>query len=544
MSRPTADAPSVRPEEFRSEPAGPQTFTRLTDLVTAHARGRPNATAIIYQDRQISFAELDARSDRVASGLSACGVGAGDRVAFLDKNTPAYFEVLFGAAKLGAVLCAINWRLSTAEAAYIVNDAAATVLFVGAEFAPLAEQIGADVDGLRTVVQIGSEQSTHDYERWLLDNPPGDATPQPVFAEDAGGIQFYSSGTTGRPKGVMLSDAACLASLTRFGSVVALGEHSISQLAMPLFHLAGSFWGLINLYMGTPSVLLRETDPVELITTIETYAITHTVMVPTVIQQVLEVPDIKRANLSSLQLVVYGASPISEDVLKRAIGALGCHFIQGYGLTESGGACVWLLPADHDPDGPNRHRLRSAGRPVPGIDVLVVEPDSGEPVEQGCVGEILVRGSQTMAGYWRMPEKTAEVMRPDGYLHTGDVGYFDSDGYLYIHDRMKDVIISGGENIYPAEVENALMAHPDIADVAVIGVPHPRWGEVGMALVVTGQRSITAEEVIEFARSQLAHYKCPAQVSFVDTLPRNPSGKILKRELRELFWADSSRRVN
>ena len=510
-----------------------------------HARTRGSDTAIIYQDRVLSFAELDERSDRVAAGLSACGVGPGDRVAFLDKNTPAYFEVLFGAAKLGAVLCAINWRLSASEAAFIVNDAAAQIFFVGAEFATLAEHIRTETEHLRTVVVLGAVHEKQDYEQWLASNPPRDGAPRPVDnTNDAVALQFYSSGTTGRPKGVMLTDSACLASLRRYGSVVGLDEHGMSQVATPLFHLAGSFWGLLNLYAGTPSVLLRDTDPAELVSSIEANAITHTVMVPAVIQKVLEVPHVTTADVSSLRLVVYGASPISEDVLKRAIGLLRCDFVQGYGLTESGGACVWLLPADHDPGGPNSHRLRSAGRPVPGIDVLVVTPDTGEPVAPEIVGEIVVRGSQCMQGYWQMPQQTDEVMRADGYLRTGDVGYFDGDGYLYIHDRMKDVIISGGENIYPAEVENALMDHPAIADVAVIGIPDHTWGEVGLALVVADQQSLTSDEVIAFARSRLAHYKCPGAVTFVDELPRNPSGKLLKRELREPFWPAGARRVN
>jgi acyl-CoA synthetase (AMP-forming)/AMP-acid ligase II len=521
----------------------PQDFTRLTDMVTVHARTRPNAPAITFEGQVISFAELDARANRVAAALAACGIGFGDRVAFLDKNTPAYFEVLFGAAKLGAVLCAINFRLSAEEAAYIVNDAEAKVFFVGGEFAELAERIQADGVQVHTVL-IDAGQGPQHYEHWLAAHPADPPPPLDGAGGDDVAVQFYSSGTTGRPKGVMLTDAACLASLRSFGGVVGLDEHSRSLVALPVYHLAGSFWGLLSLYEGTPSVLLRETDAAEIVATIEAHGITHTVMVPAVILNVVDLPDVGSVDFSTLQMVVYGASPISEDVLRRAIRVLQCGFFQGYGLTESGGACVWLLPSDHDPDGPNRHRLRSAGMPVPGVDVLVVAPDTGAPVAVGEVGELLVRGSQMMLGYWRMPQATEETLRADGYLRTGDVGYFDDDGYVYIHDRMKDVIISGGENIYPAEVENALMAHPGIADVAVIGVPDEKWGEVGMAMVVAGQAGLTSEEVIAYARSRLAHYKCPTRVTFLEELPRNPSGKILKRELREPFWAGQGRRVN
>jgi long-chain acyl-CoA synthetase len=255
------------------------------------------------------------------------------------------------------------------------------------------------------------------------------------------------------------------------------------------------------------------------------------------------VPGIADADLTSLRCLVYGASPISEEVLVSSIRTFGCDFLQAYGMTETSGGCVFLPPEDHDPDGPQRHRLRAAGVPGPGTDVQVVDPDL-KPVAAGEVGEVIIRSPQNMSGYWNQPEETARTLLPDGFLRTGDAGYLDEDGYLYIHDRVKDMIISGGENVYPAEVENRLMAHPEVADVAVIGVPDPKWGETPKALVVrTPGSALSQVAVMVFAREGLAHYKCPTSVEWRDELPRNPSGKLLKTTLREPYWRGRTRRV-
>jgi acyl-CoA synthetase (AMP-forming)/AMP-acid ligase II len=268
------------------------------------------------------------------------------------------------------------------------------------------------------------------------------------------------------------------------------------------------------------------------------------VLVPAVIQFLLATPDVADTDFSSLDLIVYGASPISEEVLKGAIRTFGCRFMQAYGMTETTGGVVLLPPEDHDPDGPNAHRLRAAGKAGPGCEVRVVDPEGLDDVPVGSVGEILIRSPQNMKGYWMMPEATAETILPDGWLRTGDAGYLDDDGYVYIHDRVKDMIISGGENIYPAEVENCLMSHPGVADVAVIGVPDERWGETPLAIVVrTPDTDVGADEIIAYARENLAHFKCPTSVDFADELPRNPSGKLLKKDLRAPYWEGRNRAV-
>jgi long-chain acyl-CoA synthetase len=267
--------------------------------------------------------------------------------------------------------------------------------------------------------------------------------------------------------------------------------------------------------------------------------------VPAVLQFMLMVPGVQDMDFSALRTIVYGASPISVEVLSKSIGVFGCNFIQAYGMTETTGAIVCLMPEDHDPHGPNAHRLRAAGKPITGVELRVVSAETGEDAAVGGVGEIWARTGQNMKGYWQKPAETAATITPDGWLKTGDAGYFDDDGYLYIHDRVKDMIISGGENIYPAEIENALMSHPDVADVAAIGVPSDKWGETVKAIVVRAEGTDpSADDIVTFSRERLAGFKCPTSVEFVAELPRNPSGKILRRELRAPYWKGKERGVN
>jgi long-chain acyl-CoA synthetase len=272
--------------------------------------------------------------------------------------------------------------------------------------------------------------------------------------------------------------------------------------------------------------------------------VTNCFAVPAVLQFMLGVPGVEEMDFSALRCMVYGASPISVEVLSKSIDTFKCSFIQAYGLTETTGAIVTLMPEDHDPHGPNAHRLRSAGKAIGGVELRIVSPETGEDAPVGEVGEIWSRTGQNMLGYWKKPEETAKTITPDGWLKTGDAGYLDEDGYLYIHDRVKDMIVSGGENIYPAEVENCLMSHPDIADVAVIGVPSEKWGETVKALVVRKEGAdVSPDDIIKFAKERIASFKCPTSVDWVDALPRNPSGKILKRELRAPYWEGKGRNV-
>jgi long-chain acyl-CoA synthetase len=329
------------------------------------------------------------------------------------------------------------------------------------------------------------------------------------------------------------------------GDAFEITAETVSLVAMPLFHIGGSGWALSGMSRGGTSVILRDMDPVELLRLVGTERITHAFLVPAVLMALLATPAIADRDLSSLDTIYYGASPIAEDVLVRCLTVFGCRFAQVYGMTETTGAIVRLAHEDHDPQGPRQHLLRAAGKPLPGVELRIVDPDTGAEVPTDTVGEVRTRSGFNMLGYWGNPDDTARTIVDHGWLRTGDAGYLDADGYLFLHDRIKDMVVSGGENIYPAEVENVLLGISEVTDAAVIGVPDERWGETVKAVVVCAPDAALDEAaIIASCRERLAHYKCPTSVDFVATLPRNPSGKVLKRELREPYWRDRERRIH
>lgn len=515
----------------------------IADIVRIHGEGRANDTCLVEGDRVITWAQMYERAQRVANGLATNGVGNQDRIAFLDKNGIAHFDAFFGASLLNAVCVDVNWRLAAPEVEYIVNDADAKVMVVGPDFIPIIDAIADKLTTVKKILVIGGHPKFEDFESWMNAQSTGD--PGNVSQIDDVAFQLYSSGTTGRPKGVMLSNYNMFGMLDTGKQMWGITRDTVNMVAMPLFHIGGGGWAVAGMSDGGKSIIVRDLDPTLVVKLIEQHKITHTFLVPVALQFMLMVPGVDEADFSSLKTIVYGASPISEDVLARSVQTFKCDFWQAYGLTETTGAVINLPPADHDVNGPNKHRLRSCGIPGPGVEVRIVDNDTGNDVPVGEVGEIWIRGQQVMKGYWKMPEETAKSITPDKWFRSGDAGYMDKDGYVYIHDRVKDMIVSGGENVYPAEVENVLMSHPGIADVAVIGVPHEKWGETPKAIVVRAAGTeATEEEIIAFAQSQLAKFKCPTSVDFIDMLPRNPSGKILKKDLREPFWAGRERRVN
>jgi long-chain acyl-CoA synthetase len=495
-------------------------------------------------DREMTWSRLYERARRVASGLKALGVGPQQHVAFLDKNGFEHFEVTYGAALANVIPVDVNWRLAPPEVAYIVNDCASKLLVVGPDFVPLLDAIAGELPAGIKVLVIGGHAEHEDYETWLA--AQDDVDPHTPSAPDDTALQLYSSGTTGRPKGVMLTNDNLIGLIPTGVELWGFTESSVNLVAMPLFHIGGSGWAIVGQYIGARSVILRELDPSQLVTLFSTKGITHGFVVPVVLQFLLMTPGAAEADYSSLRTIVYGASPISEDVLAKSVALLGCDFWQVYGLTETTGAVVHLPPADHDLDGPNRHRLRACGVPGPGVGLRIVDTDTGNVVtEPGTVGEIQLSGPQIMKGYWNNDQATSDAIDADGWFRSGDIGYLDADGYVYIHDRVKDMIVSGGENVYPAEVENVLMSHPAIADVAVIGVPDEKWGETAKAVVVLAPGAELAEsELIAYAREHLARFKCPTSVDYTDALPRNPSGKILKKDLRAPYWEGRERNVN
>ena len=516
----------------------------VAGVVRGHAQDRPDHPALLVGGRETTWRQLDERSNQVAHALRDAGVQQGDRVAFIDKNSAEYFETLYACAKIGAVQVAVNWRLAPPEMAFIVNDSRVGVLVVHTDFAEHLKAMKPELEHTRTIVVIGGDGGEDtDYEEWVSGRSTED--PGVKSSLDDVAMQLYTSGTTGLPKGAMLTNDN-LAVLTRgVTEEWSLDASSVNLVAMPLFHIGGSGWALAGMHFGCTSLIVRElADPAKLLEDFEEKGVTNAFLVPAVLQVLSGVPGAADREYRDLRSIVYGASPITDEVLKKAMQTFKCDFIQVYGLTETTGAITMLAPEDHDPGGERSHLLRSAGKPFDWIEFKVVGADSDEELPRGEVGELLTKSSQNFIGYWDREEQTEEVLTGDNWFHTGDAGYIDEDGYIFITDRIKDMIVSGGENVYPIEVENALANHPDVADVAVFGVPSEKWGETVKAAVVPAEGSSpTEDELISFAKERLAGYKCPTSVDFIEGLPRNPSGKILKKELRDPYWEGRDRAI-
>ena len=515
----------------------------LGDIARLHARVRPDTAALQFEGRTTTYAMLEAATNRVGQALLAEGVAKDARIGYLAKNTDCYFELLLGAAKAGVVTLPIGWRLAAAEIAYLLDNGEVSILFVGAEFGELAQQATALAE--RPVRIIALEDPSHGgYAAWRDAHSNEDPACAVGLSDTA--LQLYTSGTTGRPKGVMLTNSNLLQMWIRAGQsgidCYGWDEDDVCLVAMPLAHIGGTGWGLVGLLNGAGLVILREFSPPAALAAIEPERITKLFMVPAALNFMIQMPGARDVDFSRLKVIFYGASPIPIDLLRQCMEVFGCSFCQQYGMTETCGTIVYLPPEDHDPAG-NR-RMKSAGRPMPGIEIRIIDAQ-GNVLPPETVGEIATRSTSNMAGYWKNASATQDTINAEGWLRTGDAGYLDEGGFLYIHDRVKDMIISGAENIYPAEVEGAIFGHPAVADVAVIGVPDDRWGEAVKAVIVLKPGAEASEaDILGFTRERIAAFKVPKSVDFVDALPRNASGKVLKRELKEPFWAGKDRNVN
>jgi len=518
------------PGEFWAVHADGSTVLRVGDIIRRRAVATPELVAIQEPGRVTTFAELDARSSRVGSGLVADGVVAGDRVAFIGANSPAFLEVFYGAAKAGAIATSINNRLSRREVEAILADAEPAVVVVDREALALVEAAKA-LPSLRRLLVVDNE-GPRDYASWRDSQSAVDPA-VPVEPDDTALI-LYTSGTTGLPKGIMLTGRNFGCALYSLNQDIELDETSVCAAPIPFFHVAGLGLALAANLNGGRLLLETATDPRGVLRLLVDRRVSHAAVVPTVLQRLLALDETAHEDFAALLYIVYGASPIPLPVLKQATEVIGCKFLQSYGLTESTGGFTLLGPEDHVADEAFARRLTSAGRAMPDAQVRVVDPSTLEDVPTGTRGEVLVRGARIMKGYWRKPEQTAAVIVDGGWLRTGDGGSFDEDGFLYLHDRLTDMIVSGAENVYPAEVESTLTGHPDVAEVAVIGVPSEEWGESPWAVVVVRPGAVLDEQgLIEWSRERLAHYKCPVGVSVVDQLPRTASGKLQKARLRE-----------
>ena len=504
-----------------------------------NARHTPDCESTIFGDRVRNWSETRDRVARLAGALRSLGVASGDRVAILSLNSDRYVEYLFAVPWADAVVNPINIRWSVGEIVYSLLDSDTSVLFVDDTFAPMLSELRAQAPGLRAVVHCGdgpTPEGTLDYERLIAEQSPVEDARR---SGDALAGLFYTGGTTGHPKGVMLSHANLIVSAMAAAASGLLEADGRTLHAAPMFHLADLFTVLTRNILGGTHVIVPSFDPAAVATAIEKHQVTDTLLVPTMIQMLIDAPGADARDLGSLQRLIYGASPISDALLSRAAAALpDVHFTQAYGMTELAPLVTFLRPEEHaDPV-----RRRSAGRAGPHVEVRIVDADDHE-VAPGVVGELVVRGGNVMLGYWNKPAETAEALR-GGWMHTGDGGYMDERGYVFLVDRIKDMIVSGGENVYSAEVENALATHPAVAQCAVIGVPDPELGERVHAVVVLRPGAVaTQEELRAHCKTLIAGYKAPRTSEFALTLPLSGAGKVLKRELRAKYWPAAGRSI-
>jgi acyl-CoA synthetase (AMP-forming)/AMP-acid ligase II len=515
------------------------TFDLLSfdEFIRHWAEDRPDRLGLSEEDRHVTYAELEERTARVASALLAAGLKKGDRIAWLGKNSDLYFTLFYGAARLGVVMVPVGWRLAPAEWCFIINDTQARFLFTGPGFEDAGAAIKADLPHVERILSAAEGRA---FVETGVRGPF-----EPAGHHDAV-LQLYTSGTTGNPKGAVLSNANLFGlrknALETELAYTKWDDDEVVLVAMPCAHIGGTGLGVMALAAGLPGLVQAEFTPDGVFDAIEQSGVTRFFIVPAALHILLQHPRCASVDYSRLRYILYGAAPIPLELLRQCLAMFKCEFIQAYGMTETTGTIVMLPPEDHDPNG--NDRMRSAGKALPGVELKIVD-DDGHELPSGDVGELLTRSSNNMIGYWNLPDATEKTMTEGGWIRTGDAGYLDADGYLFIRDRVKDMIISGGENVYPAEVESAIYGHPDVLEVAVIGVPDDKWGEAVKAVCVPKPgATIDADSVIAWTREKIAGFKVPKSVDVIDALPRNASGKILRKDLRAPYWAGRERQVN
>jgi acyl-CoA synthetase (AMP-forming)/AMP-acid ligase II len=517
---------------------------RLHDYLDYYAREAGDSEFARCAGRSLGYRQAQAEANRIANAWRASGIGAGDRVALLAKNCLEYPLFYYAASKAGVVPVPLNYRLAPPEWSYIIGDAGARMLIASAELARAIDAVRGELKSVERFVALG--EAPAGWETFLAWTAPcSSAAPACDVDEESAVYQMYTSGTTGRPKGAVITHRAITANVAQLlpGFPIQRGDRYL--IVAPLYHAAACIATFLAVACGASLHVQEDFVPADVVRALSEEGIGFTTLVPAMIQACLVmVPDVAQRRYPSLRQIAYGASPISEQTLCRAIEVFGCDFVQGYGMTETSAVLTLLFAEEHRRAVKDRPELLlSCGRPILGTEIRVVDAND-RPLPTGAIGQIVARGPQLMSGYWNMPEATDEALA-GGWMHTGDAGTIDAEGYVYIQDRVKDMIVSGGENVYPREVENVLFEHPAVADVAVIGVPDERWGEAVKAIVVlrAGQTT-TAQELVDFCRGKLAGYKLPRSVDIVAALPRNATGKVLKTQLREPYWAGRQRRVS
>lgn len=514
----------------------------LTQMLNSAASGTPNAISTLCGDRTRTWGETRDRVARLASGMKGLGVGEGDRVAILSMNSDRYTEYYFAVWWAGAVVVPMNIRWSAAENAYSLRDSGAEVLFVDAAFTAMLPAILAETDSPPTLIYIDDGEvpsGMSGYEELVASSAACEDAGR--GGEDLAGL-YCTGGTTGFPKGVMLPHRALWYNNVTIAKHVGLDQDDIYLHAAPMFHLADGAIGGGASMVGATHAFIPAFDVEAVLDAIESRQVTHVLLVPTMIGMLLQHSDFRAERLRSLRVLVYGASPMPQGLLQEALAQLPhVDLIQAYGQTEMAPALTALPAAYHKPDST---KLRSAGRAVIGCELRIVSGD-GDDLPAGEVGEIVARSPGCMQGYWNLPEQTASTLI-DGWVHTGDGAYRDEDGFIFIVDRLKDMIVTGGENVFSAEVESAISTHPDVAEVAVVGIPSEKWGEAVHAIVVPRPGDeVTEAEIIAHCKTLIANYKWPRSVTIrEEPLPLSGAGKVLKRDLRAPYWDGRERSVN
>jgi long-chain acyl-CoA synthetase len=492
--------------------------------------------ALKYGTERITFAEFNTRVNSLVHALQSIGVNKGDVIGVLSWNCLDYVYAFGAAMKGGFIISPFNCRLQAEELDYIINYSGANTIFVGPEFVDMADQLRPRIPKVKNFISFDGSAPNMLCNRDLLFNYAQEEPYVPVDEDDPLYI-FYTSGTTGVPKGALYTHRCAIDDARTHAIEMGFKARDKNILMMPFFHVGGADSLRVLFYVGGTSIIIRDFEPAAILQTIQDEKATDIQIVPTHLAAFLALPEVKKYDVSSLKRIFYTGSPMPVELLKRGIEMWGLIFCQGYGLTETGPNVSML----HEPEHgvlygavEEQEILASAGQPIVGVHVRVVDQD-GNDVEAGEAGELVVQSKQIMMEWWHKPEETRETV-VNGWLYTGDIGRYDEKGYIYIVDRKKDMICSGGENVYPREVEEIIYQHPAVLEAAVIGLPDPYWVErVHAAISLKKEATLTAKEIIDFCRQRLAHYKTPKSVEFVESLPKNPAGKILKRELRKKY---------
>jgi acyl-CoA synthetase (AMP-forming)/AMP-acid ligase II len=514
------------------------------EFLTISASIVPEREALVCDGTRLTYRQVQERVNRLANALADLGVERGSKVAIMALNSPQYIETYYACAKLGATFVPLNYRAKREELTYMVNNSDASVFFVGERYLELTAAIRPELRGIRHYICYDARpQAMQNYEDLLAKYEPEEVF---VDVDDSDPtVLMYTSGTTALPKGVVLTYLSLSVYVTNTVEPANPETHDVMLLSVPVYHVAGATAIMSSIWGGRTVVVLPQFEPHAWLEAVQREKVTHTFVVPTMLKRIMDEPDFDQYDLSSLRLLAYGAAPMPYEVIRKAVEVFECGLMNAYGQTESTSTITYLGPEDHIIEGSEEEkqkkleRLKSVGRAMEDVEIAIMDP-LGNPLPPGQEGEIVATGARLMTGYWKRDEETAQALA-DGWLHTGDVGWMDQDGYVFITGRTKDLIIRGGENISPGEIETVLEQHPKVEEAAVIGVPDVEWGEEVKAIVVLKSgETATADELIQHVKSQMASFKAPKYVTFVNQLPRNYLGKVLKTDLRKTHGTPES----